>query len=130
MNDLGKLLDAIEHYLNRDVEMDFMAIFSSLIGSKDSSVRCVSEVLYYLSSQEYPDFRREFAVRSFVEDIKTDLVNGGSVDKSSILTRIHGDRELKRLFACTDRETMVNGRFAIATVAILIVLAIYLFFKA
>lgn len=126
MNDRSKLLDAIGSYLDIDVEMDFMAVFSSLISSEDSSVRCISELLYYMSSQEYPDLRREMAVRAFVEDIKTSLANGESVDKSSISVRIQNNREMQNLFQRVNHESITNGWLVFVIVVALIALAVYL----
>src|SRR5574344_2102372 len=126
MNDRSKLLDAIGSYLDIDVEMDFIAVFSSLISSEDSSVRCISELLYYMSSQEYPDLRREMAVRAFVEDIKTSLANGESVDKSSISVRIQNNREMQNLFQRVNHESITNGWLVFVIVVALIALAVYL----
>lgn len=126
MNDRSKLVDVIESYLDSDVEMDFMAAFSSLITSEDSSVRCVSESLYYLSSQEYPDFRREMAVRSFVEEVKRNLINGEVIDKSSISACIQSNLEMQNLLNRAGHESMANGWLVVAIVVTLAAFTVYL----
>ena len=93
MNERSKLLDVIRHYLSFDVEMDYMAVFASFLSSEDSSVRCACELLYYISSQEYPDLRHEIPVRNLVTDIKDIAPAMKYVDS---LSRVGGDLRAPR----------------------------------
>lgn len=128
MNDKCKLLDAIENYLNFDVEMDYMAVFSSLCSSEDSSVRCASKLLCYISSIEYPDFRREIAVRNLVEDVKSSLENGKPLDDFILALKIKNDPKVRNLFERANQEIIAIRWFVFLVVTTFIVVAIILRF--
>ena len=128
MNERRKLLEAIGHYLSFDVGIDYMAVFSSFLSSEDSSVRCACELLYYVSSQEYPDLSHEMPVRKLVEDIRSILENGGLIDESTLYSKIQDDPKLRNLFERANQESTATRWFVLLIVATLILIAVILMF--
>lgn len=129
MNERSKLLDVIiRHYLSFDVEMDYMAVFASFLSSEDSSVRCACELLYYISSQEYPDLRHEIPVRNLVTDIKDSFENGELIDESTLSSKIQNDSKLRILFERANQESTAVRWFVYFIVTTLIMIAVVLVF--